>query len=280
MQLSEEAGSPAGMRDRRELRSFGLVLVVIATVCATAFISSCGSGGGGGGNDGTICNQCGDSDGLCVDTQEVTGDDLPSFCREPNPVRSPCIVELRCLRKLDSAQRRCFPADPVTNALDLSYKCDGSRPNPSVAPTTTATPTPTITPFPTLTPSATAETPTPTLSLSPTPEATAGAEDIEVSIDIDTDGDELPSSFIGTVTYPTTKGTFAANGAVACDGDTDGLTAQDAGNGTLTVAFSSDFELIDAISVSCTFHQLAGQTLEEEDLGATVTNGLNITAVP
>jgi len=262
------------MRDRREFRSFGLVLVLIATVCATAFIS-CGGGGSGGGNDGTICDQCGDSDGLCVETQAVTGGDRPSFC-----TTDPCTVELRCLRKLDSSQRRCFPADPVTNALDLAYRCDGSRPNPSVAPTTTATPTATLTPSPTLTPSATAETPTPTLTaLSPTPEATDAAELVSVDVSIIADEDEendLPGNFTGTVTYPTTKGNFQEDGATDCTTDDDAAKATDNGNGTLTITFSGDSEGVTSVGTSCTFHQLAGQTLTDGDLVRSVTNGLII----
>ena len=99
------------MQVGQERRSFAAVMLLIAAVGATA-MTSCG--GGGGATNGELCQQCGESDGRCLDTVAVTGSERPSFC-----TNDPCTVELRCLRKLDSAQRRCFPADPVTPTTDL-----------------------------------------------------------------------------------------------------------------------------------------------------------------
>ena len=251
-------------------------MVLIAVVSVTALVS-CGGGGSDGGNDGTLCQQCGDSDGFCLETDTVTGNDRPDFCG----ANDPCTVELRCLRKLDSSQRRCFPADPVTNALDLRYECDGSRPNPSVAPTTTATPSPTSTPSPSLTPTATGLTPTPTgesPTLTPTAEATPSqGDDVDVTVTVSTNADELPATFTATLTYPPSKGSFLESGATDCDIGEDG-TVTDNGNGTLTIAFSLDPDfLTDETSVTCPFHQAAGATLVKSDLSAS-TNASGVSA--
>jgi hypothetical protein len=254
------------MRDRRELRSFGFVMVLIAAVSVTALVS-CG-GGSDGGTDGTICAQCGDSDGLCLEEQTLTDERRPSFC----DAEETCTVRLRCLRKLDSAQRRCFPADPATNELDLRYECDGSRPNPSVAPTTTATPSATATPEPSLTPSATAITPTPTVSpttaATATPDGDGETEEFDITIE-DPDLEDLPATFTGTVTYPPAKGSFRTGSTADCEINDAGLTAQDDGSGTLTLSFDGDTADLSSVSATCTFHLSTGQTISTDDLHRT-----------
>jgi hypothetical protein len=249
------------MRDRRELQFFAAVMLVIAAISATT-VTSCG-GGGDGGSNGELCDQCGDSDGPCLDTVETSGNDRPDFCGATDP----CTVELRCLRKIDSAQRRCFPADPVTNALDTDYRCDGSRPNPSVAPTTTPSPTPTFTASGTPTPTGatpTGATPTPTATATPTT-----ADEASVTISIDDESGDFTSSFSVTVTYPASKGSFRLDGATDCTTD-EGLTAQDNGSGTLTLSFPGDSTDAFAVGADCTFHLVAGQTLEDTDVGGSV----------
>ena len=252
------------MGDWRKLRSFAGVMLLIAGVSATAVIS-CG-GGGGGGSNGELCDQCGDSDGKCRDSVEVSGSDRPSFCGSTDP----CPVKLRCLRKLGSAQRRCYPADPVTNALDILYRCDGARPNPSVAPTTTPTGTPTFTPSaaatPTSTgPTATGVTATPTAGTpTPTPTVTPGDE-VAVTITID-EKDTFTGSFTATVTYPAAKGSFLQGGTTDCTPDDDGLISRDDGSGTLTLDFPGDSTDAFPIGVDCTFHPSAGQPLADSDL--------------
>ena len=266
------------MGDWRELRSFAGVMLLIAGVSATAVIS-CGGGGGGGGSNGELCDQCGDSDGRCLDSVEVSGSDRPSFCGSTDP----CPVELRCLRKLGSAQRRCFPADPATNALDILYRCDGARPNPSVAPTTTPTGTPTFTPSaadtPTSTgPTATGVTATPTAGTpTPTPTVTPG-DDVTVIITID-ENDTFTGSFTATVTYPAAKGSFLQGGTTDCTPDDDGLIPRDDGSGTLTLDFPGDSEGLFAIGVDCTFHQSAGQTLADADLVPSIIPSSQLTIV-
>ena len=258
-------------RDWQELRSFAVVMLLIAGVSATTVISC---GGGGGDSNGELCQQCGDSDGPCQDTVDVSGDDRPEFCRDRG--EDPCKVELRCLRKLDSAQRRCFPADPVTNSLDILYRCDGARPNPSVVPTTTPTPVPTFTASASPTPTSTGSTPTgvtatPTgSSPTPTPTATPGDE-VTVSITIDTDADEFTASFTVTVMYPPSKGDFLLNSAPDCDAGTEVFTPEDNGSGTLTLTFPADSARTFSIGVGCTFHQDAGPPLVNSDLSALVT---------
>jgi hypothetical protein len=255
-------------REQWELGSFAAAMMLIAVV-GTTVISSCG-GGGGSDSDGKLCQQCGDTDGPCLRGEEVSGDDRPDFCKVAG--LDPCPVELHCLRKLDSAQRRCFPANPITHNLDEQYRCDGSRPNPSGDPTTTPVPSPTFTASATPQPTATGPTPA-GQTTAPTPESTAAPEDVAVDITIDTDEDTFTSSILVTVTYPTAKGTFVNGGASDCDPD-EGLTAVDDGNGTLTLAFVGDPEDSFPLDAACVFHQVAGQTLTNADLATQASSSL------
>lgn len=256
----------------RETRSF-LAVVAVLSIVAAATITSCGSGGGGSSN-GDLCEQCGDTDGPCnAAGATVSGDDRPAGCG----ANDPCTVQLQCVRKVDSGQRRCFPLDPTTGGLDFSYKCDGSR--PALVPTSTPVPTVTVTPSTTATPVDTGPTatgPTPSAT-GPTPEVTATpgeAEDVSVDIFIAIDEDEnsdLPSSFSVNVTYPTAKGNFLPDGAIDCGALDEGVTVQDAGTGTLVITFSGDSTDLTSINPTCTFRQVTGQTLTNADL-ATSSN--------
>jgi len=138
-------------------RALGAVLVVTAAL-ATATLSSCGGGGGSSDADGGLCSQCGDSpDGPCLPKVSITpGQGVR--CTDPTQEDQPsCTVLLRCNRKSDSSQRRCFPVAPPTPGqnpddapLDFQVRCDGSRPGgtprpepsgtPSETPSTAATP--------------------------------------------------------------------------------------------------------------------------------------------
>jgi hypothetical protein len=258
------------MGDRRELRSFAVVVILIGVVSATAFVS-CGSGGGGGDSNGDLCQQCGDSDGPCnVAGATVPADDLTNGC--PGGAAE-CHVDLSCTRKVDSGQRRCFPIDPTTGQLDFFFKCDGSRPIQSFAPTLTPTVTATPEPSASETPASTAPTatgPTPSAT-APTPTATetpGGADDneIPVTINFDTDEDSLPA-FNAQVSYPSDKGNFTPRD---CDDAGDGVTAQDSGSGILTLSFASNPDELTSASITCTFHQIEGQTLADGDLNASV----------
>jgi len=266
------------MDERRAWRSLAVVTMLLG-IAAAVTIASCG--GGGGSSNGQLCEQCGDTDGPCdAAGADITPDQTqPIFCPNRNGTGQPtgptdCHAELTFTRKVDSSQRRCFPSDPTDHALDLRYECDGSRPGGTPAPT--GTPTPTDTPTPTntgLTPTPTATTPTgPTATATP-----GGPEDVGVTIDVSTsDSSDLPLTFTGAVTYPTSKGKFAT---IDCDGD-DGFTATDAGNGTLLLSFSSsDTTGTDTVELTCQFHQLADQTLGDTDLTPSVNpSTLEITA--
>jgi hypothetical protein len=274
------------MDDRRGLRSLVVVAGLIGIVAATTLVS-CG-GSDDGSSNGNLCEQCGDTDGPCnAAGADPTGDDRPSFC-----TTDPCHVQLTCVRKVDSGQRRCFPADPATHQLDLRYECDGSRPIESFAPpTATPVPSATSTPAESSTPSSTAPTATaptpsatgPTPSGSATPATTAtpsgGPADADVDVVFESpDGEsDLPSSFTATVTYPAFKGNFLADGAADCDASDDGFTVQDNGNGVLSLTFSGDTEGVSDVTLACTFHQVEGQTLADVDLSANPTNGLTTT---
>lgn len=255
----------------REARSFLAVVAVVGVVAMTT-ITSCG--GGEGSSNGDLCEQCGDTDGPCNAAGAiVAGGDRPTGCG----ANDPCTVQLQCVRKVDSGQRRCFPIDPSTGALDLFYKCDGSR--PALVPTSTPVPSATPTPTPTVTPTDTGPTatgPTPS-STGPTPTATPGeVEDVTVTINIAADSEEdndLPSSFSVDVTYPTAKGSFLVDGAVDCGNLDDGVTVQDAGTGTLSIDFSGDSEGVTSIFLDCNFRQITGQTLTNADLGTSSNPG-------
>jgi hypothetical protein len=135
-----------------EYRSLG-VLLFVAAVLTAAVMSSCG--GGGGGADGGLCSQCGDDpDGPCLPAVEITpGNGV--HCANPARENDPsCTVFLRCRRKSDSSQQRCYPVapgDPNNQDVDYQVRCDGSRPGgtprpqpsgtPSVTPSTAATAT-------------------------------------------------------------------------------------------------------------------------------------------
>jgi hypothetical protein len=257
------------MGNWREARSFAAVILVLGIVSATTIVSC---GGSDGESDGGLCEQCGDTDGPCnAAGASVGGNDRPEGCGDNDP----CNVQLQCVRKVDSGQRRCFPLNPTTNSLDFRYECDGSR--PALVPTSTPVPTTTLTPSPTVTPTdtgptATGATPT---STAPTPEVTAtpaDGDEVFVDITIAADADEvgeLPSPFSVTVAYPTAKGSFVANGAADCPDLDDGVTVQDAGSGSLAISFAGDTTDFTLTTVSCTFHQVTGQTLVTSDLGIT-----------
>jgi hypothetical protein len=148
-------------RRRAQLTSweYGSLAVLALLVCTAAglTVTSCG---GGGSSDGGLCQQCGDDpDGPCQPSVTLgEGDRLPSFCAGVTP----CMVDLRCLRKLGSAQRRCFPVNPADGNLDILFECDGARPNPA-----TVTPVPTLTP--TITRATRTQTPSPVGTPTPTP---------------------------------------------------------------------------------------------------------------
>lgn len=261
--------------DRRETRTFALVLLLIGMVAGAA-LTSCGGGGSDGDSNGALCEQCGDTDGPCQPTVETSGNDRPSGC-----TTDPCTVELRCVRKVDSGQRRCFPVDPSTDQLDFDYKCDGSRPIASYAPTLTPsaspTPTPEATVGPTSTgPTATAATPTSTAA---TPTATAtpsGPEDSTVTITVtQRNGNDVPAIFSVTVSYPSEKGNFLLDGAPDCDeGDYD---ITDNGTGTLLLSFIGEPEFTTEVEQDCTFHQTSGAQLRASELSGTTDPILRLT---
>lgn len=255
------------MGDRRETRAFAVVLLLIGVV-STAVISSCGGSGSDGSSNGALCEQCGDTDGPCQSSVVTTGDDRPSGC-----TGDPCTVDLRCTRKVDSGQRRCFPVDPSTDQLDFRYECDGSRPIESFAPTLTPSTTPTLSPQATVSPTSTGPTataPTPTAT-GPTPTATATPrepEDVDLTIHIaEPNGNDVPAIFSVNVQYPSAKGNFIEEGEVSCD-DTD-FSINDDGNGTLLLSFTGDPLGTTELDVDCIFHQTSGTTLRASELSGT-----------
>ena len=274
-----------GTIDWGKLRAFAAIMFVIGVVSATTMIGC----GGGGSSDGGLCEQCGATDGPCIDPTPLPPDaeNRPAFC----VAGKDCNVTLRCVRKIDSAQRRCFPGDATNNgALDVDFECDGSRPEPLPSPTETPTPTATpiatgptltpsataVTPTPTLTPSATAVTPTPTPTLTVTtpPTATPGVTTVNITVQEpeDADPDAEFTRFTATVTYPAAKGTFTSDGATTCD-ETDGFSFDDNGNGTLTLHFSvaSDDSTTSA-DIDCDFHEKTTDPLVESELGGEAGN--------
>ena len=129
-------------------------LVALLALAALAPFAGCGSNGS---SDGGLCAQCGDDpDGPCLPSVVVPRrPDAPAPCNVALADPAPdCTVALRCLRKLGSAQRRCFPFDS-----DPQFRCDGERANPSTLTPLPATPSPTTTPIRTVTPTGTTPNP-------------------------------------------------------------------------------------------------------------------------
>jgi hypothetical protein len=129
---------------------------------------------------------------------------------------------------------------------------DNGGPNPT-------TPVRTTTPIRTVTPSSPVVTPTPITSSTPvtvtfTADSTAGIQGFDLRI-----------------TYPTAKGGF--NGSadnVACTSAAPGFTKNDKDDGNLTLIAASTSNLTFPITITCTFDQIAGQTLAAGDLGVEV----------
>jgi hypothetical protein len=146
------------MRARREDHLAMMAIVLLLSGICTVATMSCGSGSDGGSNGG-LCDRCGDDpDGPCVTSVTVSDEPLPAFCTPGTA----CTVPLVCVRRGDSAQRRCYPTrrndtDAIAREnVDVAFECDGERPNPRTAvpqPTDTPTATPerttTSTPGPT-----------------------------------------------------------------------------------------------------------------------------------
>jgi hypothetical protein len=110
----------------------------------------------------------------------------------------------------------------------------------------------------------TGATPTPTA----TSTAVAGPEDINVDIDVSTDAEDFVSGFTITVAYPKDKGSFGGN-TVDCGNDVDGLTTSDNGSGTLTLTVPGDPTGFVGVTITCVFHQKAGQTAAETEFHGT-----------
>jgi hypothetical protein len=142
-----------------------LLLALLSMAAATAVITSCGGGGSSGGTDGALCQQCGDTDGLCQPTGLIVpGANEPAPCPTPPEPETCEARKLICRRKVDSAQRRCFPANESGTEVDFDFRCDGSRPGATLLPST-ATPSP--------------ATPVPTVTKTPDPNAVCGNGEIE-----------------------------------------------------------------------------------------------------
>jgi hypothetical protein len=186
------------VRVRELIGRYGVLCTLLALVAlgSAATISSCG--GDSSGTEGALCQQCGATDGPCQDSVEVSGSDAETLC----PGQSSCEVALACLRQLDSAQRRCFPADIQ---FEL-FECDGGR---ALHPSPTATPTVTVTPTGILTPTSTAETPTATAA-TPTP---TGETPTATSATSTAASPETPT--------PTPTGNLCGNGVIDDDEECD-----------------------------------------------------------
>ncbi len=129
----------------REYRWLALVLL-LAAATATGIIS-CG-GGSSGGTDGELCDQCGQTDGPCISPALIIpGANEPAPCPTA-PLEETCVArQLICRRGVDTAQQRCYPANASGTDVDSGFRCKGTRPGSTLAPST-ATPSP-ATPVPT-----------------------------------------------------------------------------------------------------------------------------------
>ncbi|MEO6026149.1 MAG: hypothetical protein ABIR79_04720 [Candidatus Binatia bacterium] len=133
----------------REYRWLALALL-LAAATATGIVS-CG-GGSSGGTDGGLCEQCGQTDGPCISPALIVpGANEPAPCPTA-PLPETCVArELICRRGVDTARQRCYPANASGTDVDAGFRCKGTRPGSTLAPSTatpsaaTAVPTPTKT---------------------------------------------------------------------------------------------------------------------------------------
>ncbi|MBI3767275.1 MAG: hypothetical protein HY271_02150 [Deltaproteobacteria bacterium] len=74
-----------------------------------------------------------------------------------------------------------------------------------------------------------------------------------------------------TATYPTAKGSFTGSAdSVSCTTTAGGIfTKNDQDNGNLILSVANTSDLTFPITITCTFDQVAGQTLAVGDLGST-----------
>jgi hypothetical protein len=120
-----------------------VLLLLLVGALSTGIIMSCG-GGGGDSPNGELCDECGVSpDGPCQSGFTVVpGPDQPPPC-DAADAPNPCPLTLICRRKVDSAQQRCYPANPANpSQVNFQWRCDGSRPGGTAVPEPTSTPVP------------------------------------------------------------------------------------------------------------------------------------------
>jgi hypothetical protein len=164
-----------------------------------------------------------------------------------NPTR--CPINLTCLRKLDSAQRHCYPFE-----ANRQFECDGVRAQPSAPP---ASPT-------------------------PDPQATRGggggdgdAQAQFVTFVVSGTTAEVATLTV-TATAPATKGSFDAS---TCDTDEAAVSAS--GTTPLTVTLTpgqGDQTVTLPVEITCEFLLSGASTLVMSDVGVTVSpTGLTVT---
>ncbi len=119
-------------------------------------------------------------------------------------------------------------------------------------------------PVPTRTPTAVAQTATPGApTVTPTP--AGGVETRTVTFTADSSAQLL--SFTVRVGYPIAKGSFTGSGATTmCDSAAPNFQKNDLDDGTLVLVSASTGNLTFPITITCTFDQESGQTLEDADI--------------
>jgi hypothetical protein len=148
----------------------------------------------------------------------------------------------------------------VVIAFAFGAGCGGSDNNDNNDNSGGPVPTRTATPVRTATPAAPVPTPTATPGASTTRTVTFG---VTASTALD--------GFQFTATYPTAKGSFTGTAdSVNCTTAAGGIfTKNDQDNGNLVLSVANTSNLTFPITITCTFDQLAGQTLAAGDLGTT-----------
>ena len=150
----------------------------------------------------------------------------------------------------------------AATVLALAAGCgDSDTGGTGTNPTRTATPA--ATGVRTATPAATVAGPTPTST--PAPGATP------VTVTFTANSSAGIQGFDLRITSPTSKGGFSGSAdSVACTSAAPGFTKNNKGDGNLTLIAASTSNLTFPITITCTFDQLAGQTLTQGDIGVTI----------
>ena len=253
----------------------GLAIAIVWIALAlTPMLWSCGSSGGGGTN-GALCDECGATDGPCVSPFFLVAgsDEERRLCEGVSGNPNECSIRLTCVRKLDSAQRLCFPIEE-----DRAFECDGERAGATPGPTTTPSPSATASPSGSSSPSpsgSSSATPSTSgsASVSPVPSVSPSALTVTFSVTQKPESDNDFDDFVATAGYPSAKGAISS----CTTDDAENLTVNDDHAGTVTLSVSDELGVTD-VDITCDFLAQAGVSVTDSEFSVTVNRAADFDA--